>query len=416
MLRGRKFRSLYLVRLIGQACDGLVQTALATFVLFSPERQSTPAQVAATFAILLLPYSLIGPFVGVFLDRWRRRQVLVWANLARAAVLVLVGIAVAGQHTDLFLGATVLIALGINRFVLAAHSASIPHVVDERYLVTANALVPTSGTLASVVGGLLGFGIRALTGGGDRGAAIVIGVAVIGVVGAALAARRIPVDLLGPDLDEVPEQRERVVDVVRGLAEGARHLWARQPAFLAMSVVVLHRVAFGALLVSALLLARSVLHPGDADASLRDFALLSGAAGAGAFVGAVLTPNLTPRVGAVRWSAFTLLIGAVISPIGFLTHNIVGLMIAGAAIGFAGQSVKINGDTIVQAQLEDDYRGRVFAIYDVVLNIGLVTGIFAVAFLGPADGQSVGAPLLIGALLAATAMGYVAASRNAQPS
>ncbi len=72
VLAGRDFRRLFGVRLVAQLGDGLLQAALATFVLFSPEREPNAAKVAAAFAILLLPYSLIGPFAGVFLDRWQR--------------------------------------------------------------------------------------------------------------------------------------------------------------------------------------------------------------------------------------------------------------------------------------------------------------------------------------------------------
>ena len=54
-----------------------------------PERQASPLAIAASFGILLLPYSFIGPFAGVFLDRWRRRQVLVYANWLRAVTTVL---------------------------------------------------------------------------------------------------------------------------------------------------------------------------------------------------------------------------------------------------------------------------------------------------------------------------------------
>ena len=88
LLAGRDFRHLFGVRLVAQFGDGLLQAALATFVLFSPERQPDAVKVAAAFAILLLPYSVIGPFAGVFLDRWRRRQVLVRANLLKALVTV----------------------------------------------------------------------------------------------------------------------------------------------------------------------------------------------------------------------------------------------------------------------------------------------------------------------------------------
>ena len=90
VLAVRDFRRLYATRILGQAADGLLQAALATFVLFSPERQPTAASVAGAFAVLFLPYSLVGPFAGVFLDRWRRRQVLVFANLIRALIVIAV--------------------------------------------------------------------------------------------------------------------------------------------------------------------------------------------------------------------------------------------------------------------------------------------------------------------------------------
>ena len=84
ILRVRGFRLLLGTRLAGQLGDGLLQASLATFVLFSPERQPTAAKVAVAFAILLLPYSLVGPFAGVLIDRWWRRTILVRANLLRA--------------------------------------------------------------------------------------------------------------------------------------------------------------------------------------------------------------------------------------------------------------------------------------------------------------------------------------------
>ena len=77
VLASHNFRRLYSIRLAGQFGDGLLQSALATFVLFSPEREPDAVRVAAAFAILLLPYSFIGPFAGVLLDRWQRRNVLV---------------------------------------------------------------------------------------------------------------------------------------------------------------------------------------------------------------------------------------------------------------------------------------------------------------------------------------------------
>ena len=88
VVRHRNFRRLFATRLTSQAADGAFQAALASLFFFSPEKQTSAGSVAAAFATLLLPYSLVGPFAGVLLDRWRRRQILVVANLLRAAVVL----------------------------------------------------------------------------------------------------------------------------------------------------------------------------------------------------------------------------------------------------------------------------------------------------------------------------------------
>ena len=76
------------VRAVSQFGDGLFQAGLAGAILFNPERAATPWAVAGAFAVLYLPYSLLGPFAGALLDRWDRRLVLVGANSGRLALVV----------------------------------------------------------------------------------------------------------------------------------------------------------------------------------------------------------------------------------------------------------------------------------------------------------------------------------------
>ncbi|MDQ3113982.1 MAG: MFS transporter, partial [Actinomycetota bacterium] len=95
VLRGADFRKLYAVRLCSQLADGVFQVALASYVFFAPERQTSAPAAAAAFATLLLPYSVVGPFAGVLLDRWSRRQVLFWANALRVGLVTWVALLVA---------------------------------------------------------------------------------------------------------------------------------------------------------------------------------------------------------------------------------------------------------------------------------------------------------------------------------
>src|SRR5687767_13892499 len=82
------FRRLMAVRMTGQLGDGLFQGALFSSAFFNPEKATTAGGASLIFAASLLPYSVVGPFAGVFLDRWRRQRVLLNANIGRSTVVV----------------------------------------------------------------------------------------------------------------------------------------------------------------------------------------------------------------------------------------------------------------------------------------------------------------------------------------
>ncbi len=83
------------VRLAAQFGDGVFQASLAGAVLFNPQRQAHASDIAAGFAVLLMPYSIIGPFAGVFLDRWWRQRVLFTVNLVRALCVLVIAAEIA---------------------------------------------------------------------------------------------------------------------------------------------------------------------------------------------------------------------------------------------------------------------------------------------------------------------------------
>src|SRR5918997_4946183 len=185
VLPRRDFRRLLTTRLLAQFGDGVFQAALAGTVLFNPQRAAEPIDVAAGFAVLLLPYSLVGPFAGVWLDRWSRRQVLLRANVVRALLVACVAALTLGavQGTVFYLAG--LAVFSVNRFVLAALSAALPHTVEQPALVSANALSTTAGAVVTVAGGGAGLGLLQLTGGGDPAYAAVTLVAALPYLAAA---------------------------------------------------------------------------------------------------------------------------------------------------------------------------------------------------------------------------------------
>src|SRR4051794_19186350 len=149
----------------------MFQAALGGAVLFNPERQADPLAVAAGLAVLLLPYSVIGPFAGALLDRWDRKRVLMFANLVRAVLVVVVAASVfsGAAGVPLYLGA--LAVAGVSRFVLSGLSVALPHVVERRNLVEANVVAVTMGAVMAALGGASAIGVRQLLGTGNTGSA-----------------------------------------------------------------------------------------------------------------------------------------------------------------------------------------------------------------------------------------------------
>src|SRR4051812_19010916 len=351
LLRG-DFRRLLATRLLSQFGDGVFQAALAGTVLFNPERAAEPLDVAAGFAVLLLPYSLVGPFAGVWLDRWSRRQVLQRANLLRAVLVAGVAAIVLGGIGGTPFYVAGLAVFSVNRFILAALSASLPHTVDEASLVSANALSTTSGSVATVAGGGAALGLLQIVGAGDMGYAALSLSAALPYLGAAAVVAGFARAYLGPDhIRAVLSVR----DVVRGMAAGARHAWAHPPAVAVLLAIALHRLGFAVLTLMTLLLYRNTF---ESDSFFRVGLVGLGevvAAGAiGTLLAAAVTPSVVRRTGKPRWVTGLLAVGGVVQTALFLPFVPATVVVAGLAMGFVSQALKICVDTTLQESVDDD--------------------------------------------------------------
>jgi MFS family permease len=405
------FRRLLRVRLTGQLGDGMFQGALFGAAFFNPEKATSAGEAAVAFATLLLPYSLVGPFAGVLLDRWSRQRVLQTVNASRAVLLVVLATSLArtGPTSPTTIGLALLV-VSLNRFVLSGLSASLPHVVGVRVLVTANAFTTTLGTGAAAVGGFTSVGLRALWGRDDTGAAWIATTAALVYATASFLASRIGRRVLGPDTPARPFT-EALSTVARGLVEGARHVSARRPALRALLAVATYRFFTGLLFVSTLLLytPHGYLHRGIAGLGQTLTAAVTGG-----LVAAAVTPRVTRRIGTQAWIvvAFALASAVTVSLVPVYRHQV--LMVAAFGLGFAGQAAKISVDTLLQESVEDDFRGRVFSFYDTLFNVSFVSAAAAAAVVVPDDGRSLPVVLVISGGFAATAAGYGALVRRAR--
>lgn len=390
----RGFRKLFTVRLVSQCGDGMFQAGLATLFFFNPQNLATAGAVAGAFAILLLPFTVVGPFAGPLLDRWRRRQVLAIANTARVALTV--GLAAIMVTSGISVGIYVLalVTLGVNRFLLAALSAGLPQVVPRDQLLMANSITPTLGGASAAIGAALGFAVGALVPPGPLKDGVVLLVAAALFGGAALAALRLGKDELGPDRVagssyRWTDLRSDVRAALADLADGARYLIARRTPGMALGVMATHRFLYGVNFIALILISRNLLNdPSHATAGLATFGVLAGISLAGNGFAVILTPLAHQRLTPSAWILVCLLIGAASQAILAVSASWAPVAVSAFLLGLSVQGAKIAVDTIVQRDTEDDYRGRAFSLYDMLYNIAFVGAAALAAAVLPDTGWS----------------------------
>ncbi len=341
-----------------------------------------PIEVAILRALELVAALLVGFVAGAWVDRLRRRPLMIWADVGRAVLLGSIPVAAVGGWLSLaqvFLVASV--AAVCTTFFDVADKAYLPTVVPRRDLVRANgALAATSSAVEFVAFGAAGFLVQALT----APIAILIDAASFVASAGLLGAIRRPEPAPPP-----PEEREPIVTEI---AAGMRVV-AHDP--------ILRGLLWGTIGLSAmwgvfgstwLLFANGELR---LDAAV--IGVVAALGGFGSLIGALLAARAAARFGLGPLVVGSLLMAGV-------GNLLIPLAPAGAplvAVAFlVGQ--QLIGDTAVtvfdvtelsmrQSRVGDRHLGRVNATVRVVMVIAQLGGTILGGLVGEAVGLRVAA-------------------------
>jgi len=400
LLRDPKLARLLRIRWSGQITDGIFQSALASFVLFSPERQASAVNAAVAFAVVLLPYSIVGPFVGTLLDRFSRQRAIFFSNITRSITLVIIAFLMFNGYTGVEITVFVLVAFGVNRLILAGLSAGIPLMTPPKELISANALAVTGGSVWVVLGGGLGLGIRKVLdflATADHADAVIILFAAFGYLVAALFTSLIGKSEIGPRSHEIVKGSfsQGLIE----MREGFEFLREHADAARGIAATAIHRGGLTALTLTALLLERNTFNdPADSEAGLAGLSLTLSIAAVGFVIGALIAPYGVRKVGRHRWMRLSIFAASLGSLVLVIDRTPVLLALTAFFTALCGQSVKVTNDALVQSKIDDYFRGRVFSVYDVVVNAAIVTGALCAAWILPISGDSWILPLIISIL------------------
>jgi MFS family permease len=379
------FWRLLQLRMASQFGDGLFQAGMAGALLFNPDRAADPMAIARAFAVLFLPYSLLGPFAGALMDRWDRRLVLVGANIARLILIAGIGTILAVRAGEMPLLVTALLANGLARFVTSGLSASLPHVVPREQVVTMNSVATAAGAIAAFLGANFMLVPRFFVGAGDQGASVIIFVTAIPVAVALLLSWRFGPRVLGPDDTKRAIHGSAVYAVITGWLHGARTVVSYPTVAATLSGLAAHRMVVGINSLLILVLAHHTKDP--AVGGLGIALLVLSASGLGSFLATVLTPPTVRRWGRYATANGTLAAAALIEVAG--AGLLLPVMVACSFfLGVTGQMIKLCADSAMQIDVDDALRGHVFAVQDAMFWVAFIVSITVAATVIPDDGHA----------------------------
>jgi MFS family permease len=379
----REFWRLLELRTVSQFGDGLFQAGLAGGLLFNPERAAGPWEIVAAFAVLYLPYSVLGPFAGALLDRWDRRLVLIGANVGRVVLVLGIAALLAAGAEDLPILFGALIVNGFTRFVSSGLSAALPDVVPREQVVTMNAVATATGGAAAFLGAAFMLLPRWFFGADDAGAAAIMLIVVIPVSLALLLSVRFPPHILGPHESKRSIHGSVAYAVATGWLHGARTVLAVPTVAGTLAGLATHRMVLG---INTMLVLVMVRHSDTQSvAGFGTSAVFLIAGGIGAFLANVITPGAVGRWGRYRTANGALLLAALIQ-LGGAGLQLPVMMMCGFLLGAAGQVVKLCADTAMQIDVDDALRGHVFTVQDALFWMSFIVAMALAAAVIPADG------------------------------
>jgi len=369
------------VSLFGSAFTTLALPLTAVLVL-----GATPWEMGLLAAIGGAPWFLFGPFAGVWVDRVRRRPLLIGADLARA--LLLGTIPLAAVLGVLRLGQLYLIAfpIGVASVLFEiAQQSYFPTLVTRGDLVEGNSKLSASLTVANVAApGLAGGVIQLLT----APLALLFDAVSFLISAACLRAIRTP--------EPAPASAAGSANVGAQLREGLR--FARDnPCIRAFTATNVAFFFCNGIVDTVLLLylARDLGLPSAV------IGLILAVGSGGGLIGALLAAPLTARCGlgpTILWAAMLRGAGLIAIPLaGSLSVGVVPLLIVGQFVTSGGWTIYfINQTSTRQALVPDRLLGRVNASFWMVVRGVVPLGALLGGLLGTQFGLHT--TLLVGAV------------------
>lgn len=344
-LANRPFFLLWSSQLISQSGDFVFDVALLWLVL-----EVTGSIEAVTIVVVAatVPIVALGPFLGVYVDRWPRRTILIGTNLAEGALVAGLSAAVLAHDANLLLIVAVVFALGVGQqFVRVTSQALVPQTVGVADLGAANGLMTFSGSTIQIAGLAIGGVVVALL-----GPTLPIAYDAISFFAAAAIVTAMSAMVGRPAPSE-----GAATGFLAQFREGFQYI-AHQPFMLqVISIGLVTNFAGNAVFALWAPYAKFVLHGGAAT-----YGFLGAMIALGSIVGALAVGKLNIRsiAGPVIFAGL-FAVGGLIIALG-LTHSVPFAIAEALGVGVAVAAINVPLLTVVQGRVPPQLMGRAMSV------------------------------------------------------
>ena len=359
-----EFFRLWLAQVVSATGDWLGLLAISILAI----RVGSGSEGAALSLVLvarIAPGFFFGPIAGVLVDRWDRKKVMVRCDLGRAAVMI------ALPFVDTILGLVIasLILEALTMLWSPAKEASVPNLVPERYLTTANSLsmIAAYGTFP------IGAGLMALFGRlstalfsaewadgfrlHEEGLAFYANALTFLIAAGLIFSLDLPHRLKRSKTEEIA-LKERLAEPINDLREGWNFIFVNPVARTVNMGLATALIGGGMLVPLGAIYATEVLNAGDGG-----FGFLITALGLGMAVGVGLVSWVQRHLSKTKIFTWSLVAAGIFLIVSASTSQIHFSGIMTFCIGICAGSVYVLGFTLLHENVADELRGRIFSTF-----------------------------------------------------
>ena len=353
------FRSLWISQLVSVFGDFVALYAVIAVVSF--QMHGTPREVTLIMVFFLMPFALIGPIAGVFVDRWDARRTMIVSDLVRAVLIL--GLVLA--HVPAHVYAVIFAVSMFSSFFVPAQSVVLPQIVGMESLLAANAAMQQAFQLVRIASPAIS---GALVGYAGSNLCYYLDSATFFVSAWMISRIAVP--------PRPPHENKHMDSVLGDLFSGMRFIFTHP----VMAFVILS-LAAGTFAISAFgsltaIYVRDILHSGT-----YMFGALGSLIGAGMLIGSFVIAKYGRTIAnqALLIVAGLLACGVNIGIIAFAGNTIVTILCC-FGIGLSSSMLIIPSMTMMQGHVPPDMRGRVSSS-----SMSVVTLAQGIAMLGAGD-------------------------------